>query len=592
MSAMFTAEACVRRSYFEGLSRDDTHKKCGPATGTVTNIWKRLKDEIGLAGVATRDLAVQLKKLDLTPGDALRGSNIWSLVQRLGIKEAAFETFVKDFYEASVGKEKSPEILVDAASRLFEIEEESGLQHEEILKRVAEKSEELRNIEENLDAKNKALRQSTLEHRSMLKENKTTKETLESYVKARDQLKSYNIDLDQDLEKAANVLTNVAEQGYDLESVVREAETHRSLANEIRDLRKESESLRAEDKKVKTRIEERKGALSELASAKEQGFTQERLRALKEKIVEIGASNGMAPRDALTKFFKDLKDYDVKVGFELDLKRVESQLKTKNLEFEGLKAEYERLSRKIKDTTAAVNSLQFLTKKGVEPGHIIEWEKVLERSGVQIQDLLAELETYGSIKTALTQNKEEHNKVKAQVEELRKEHKRLLQSIESIRDEAITNLQKVATQAHNRIGEQKRDIDDLSEKTLKHVEEIVEKLRSVADESLARTQEIASKGESTITQVGQQSLINLDRYMETLEKHVEAIGKLQIIAPFFDLLEGKIVEPLRLHSTVLFILGRYKVWTAGSVDSHLSQLQSGLDGAIKAIQSQVTMERD
>ena len=513
-------------------------------------------------------------------------------MQKLGIKVEAFETFVMDFYEASARKERSPEILVDAASRLFEIEEESGLQYEQILKGVAEKSEELRKIEENLDATNEALRQSRLEHQSMLKENKTTRETLDSYVRARDQLKSYNIDLDQDLEKAANVLANLVEQGYDVESLVREAETHRSLANEIGDLRKEKESSRIEDEKVKTRIEERKVALSELASAKEQGFTQERLRALKEKIVGIGASNGMAPSEAVTKFFKDLKDYDAKVGYELDLKRVESRLKTKNLEFDGLRAEHEALYRKIKDTEVAVNSLQFLNKKGVEPGHIREWERVLERSGVQIQDLLAELETYGSIKAALTQNKEEHNKVKAQVEELRKEHKRLLQSIETIRDEAITKLQKVGTEAHDRMDEQKRDIDNLSEKTLKHVEEIFEKLRSVTDESLARTQEIAGRAESTITQVGQQSLINLDRYMEALEKHVEAIWKLQIIAPFFDLLEGKIVEPQRLHSTVLFILGRYKVWMVESVDLHLSQLQSVLDGTMKAIQSQVTMERD
>ena len=592
MSVRLTTEICVRRSYFEGLNREETHNRCGLSTGTVSSIWISLKDEIGRAGIATRDLAIQLKKLNLTPGEAMRGSNIYNLVEKLGIKEEAFETFAKDFYDASVRKDESPEILVDAASRLIEIEEESGLQYEEILKGAAEKSAELKKTEESLDVTRKAVRQSKLEHESMLKENKTTKEVLESYVTTRDRLRSYKLDVDQELEKVANVLTNVSEQGYDVDSIVREAEAHGSLVKENHNLKKENDSFRSENKTLEKRVEERKAALSELASAKEQGFTQERLGALKQKIVEIGASNGMAPEDALTKFFKDLEQYDAKVGNELNLKRLESQIETKSLELEGLTATYDTLDRKFKDTKAAVNSLQYLTKKGVDPMHIIEWEKVLEISGVQIQDLLAELEAYGGIKTTLAQKKEELTKEKAQVEELKTEHTILVHSIETIRDEAITNLQRVGAQAHNRIDEQKRDIENLREKTLKYVGEIVEKLRDVTDQSVARTEEVASKAETSITQVGQLSLTYMERFREALEKHVEAIGKLQIIAPFFDLLEGKKVEPQRLHTTVLFILGRYKVWMAESGDLDKSQLHSVLDGAIKAIQSQVTKEPD
>ncbi len=90
MSAISRAEICVRRSYFEGLNREETHKSCGPSAGTVSGIWARLKDEIGPTGIATRDLAIQLKKLNITPREAMRGSNIYSLVENLGDQGGGF----------------------------------------------------------------------------------------------------------------------------------------------------------------------------------------------------------------------------------------------------------------------------------------------------------------------------------------------------------------------------------------------------------------------------------------------------------------------------------------------------------------------
>jgi len=375
-------ENCIIRSYFEGKSRDETAEFCGSSGGKVSSDWREFETKIGPPGADLRDLAVKMRKMNLTVGEASRGASVYGLLQKIGVEEEGLETFLKNFYNASVRKGKTPETLVDAASRLLEVEEESGLPFEQVLKRAGEKAEELKKTKEELELTKRSLQQLKAEVRSALREQETTKEALESYVKARDDMKAYGIDVDQDLEKAANFLSNAKEQDYDVETLVREAKSHVSLMTENATLTKRVESLRNEDQELKGTIAENRDALNELDSVKRLGFTEERLQALKEKVVQIGSARGMKPVQILEKFFEDLKEYDAKVGYEYELKILTSQIGTKRLDLEGLEAEAGKLERKIKERGDAVDAVQELTKKGVEPSHIVEWEKVLRRAEV------------------------------------------------------------------------------------------------------------------------------------------------------------------------------------------------------------------
>ncbi|GAI37327.1 unnamed protein product, partial [marine sediment metagenome] len=53
------------------------------------------------------------------------------------------------------------------------------------------------------------------------------------------------------------------------------------------------------------------------------GFDTERLGQLKDTLVEIGAKHGLKSKEAVAKFFDELKDYDAKTGFQGEIQRLE-----------------------------------------------------------------------------------------------------------------------------------------------------------------------------------------------------------------------------------------------------------------------------
>ena len=65
-------ENCIIRSYFEGKRRDETSQICGTSDGKVSSDWKEFERKIGPPGADLRDLAVKMRKLNLTIGDASR----------------------------------------------------------------------------------------------------------------------------------------------------------------------------------------------------------------------------------------------------------------------------------------------------------------------------------------------------------------------------------------------------------------------------------------------------------------------------------------------------------------------------------------
>ena len=582
-------ENCTIRSYFEGHSRDETVEICGSSAGKVSTDWRELERKIGQAGVDLRDLAVKMRKMNLTIGEASRGANVYGLLQQIRVEEEGLETFLKNFYNASVRKGKTPETLVDAASRLLDVEEESGLPSEQILKRASEKAEELKKTKEELELTKRSLQQLKVEVRSALREQETSKEALESYVKVRDGMKRYGIDVDQDLEKAANLLSNAKEHDYDVETLITEAKLHISLMTENATLTKMVKSLRNEDQELKGTIAENKDALNELDSVKKLGFTEERLQVLKEKVVKIGSARGMKSGEVLEKFFEDLKEYDAKVGYEHELKILTSKIETARLDIARLEAEKDKLERSIKERRDAVDAVQTLTKSGVEPRHIVEWEKVLKKAEVSVTQLHLDLEQYGRLMQVIDQKREEiskleehHRKLGVQIEELDGKKTDVEQSIVAIRDAAISNIQEVSTDSHKAVDAQNRDIENLKEKTLKLAEEVLKKLGSISEEGVARIEDTDNETKRTIEELRTLS----KTLVEESVKHGEEMGKLQALKPLFEVLEGKSVEPRKLHLTFLVLLQRYGDWM-GEME-RLTLLKDKLAGTIKAIQFEVS----
>jgi len=205
-----------------GLTRDETARRCSKSGGTVSGVWHELEALIGPDGQAASDAVIPLLKLNLSPGEAARGARIFSLMRRLGVKEEGIGRFVEELYEAFQARGRSAESIVEGASRLLEVEEKSGLTHEQILKKAEETAESLGEMNEQLSERKKRLEETTSTTQSMLKQEQITKEGLEKYTRSREFLKRHGLDIGRDLEATANMLSNARSLNFNAKSLVEE----------------------------------------------------------------------------------------------------------------------------------------------------------------------------------------------------------------------------------------------------------------------------------------------------------------------------------------------------------------------------------
>ena len=86
--------------WLQGSSRDKIARIYNISTGGVTNIINEWRNNIG-AYIAEdlRELSVSQKKANLTPRQCSIGFRVAKIMQRLGITEGQFESFMSDIYD-------------------------------------------------------------------------------------------------------------------------------------------------------------------------------------------------------------------------------------------------------------------------------------------------------------------------------------------------------------------------------------------------------------------------------------------------------------------------------------------------------------
>jgi flagellar biosynthesis chaperone FliJ len=195
--------------------------------------------------------------------------------------------------------------------------------------------------------------------------------------------------------------SNLADSKSKLEAI---SNQHKEAETALRNKKQETQSwekqvegakkqLSALDNELKTKAK----LLDQLRELEKMGFDHEKLSYIHGKIMDIGTRRGLKPKDAIARFFEDLKDYDAMIGFQQELQRLESVAKTARLEADRWRAERENLEASHKERKQVINAVDFMLKQGVKPEQLVSWSKVLEKVG-GIEHLESELKKYKSIK--------------------------------------------------------------------------------------------------------------------------------------------------------------------------------------------------
>jgi chromosome segregation ATPase len=259
---------------------------------------------------------------------------------------------------------------------------------------------------------------------------------------------------------------------------------------------------------LETKVSEKSKLLEHAGELEKLGFDTERLKQLQDTLREIGAKQGLKGKEAVTKFFDDLKDYEAVLEAESLLKGLQTQIETKKLEAKKWQAEEEAARRKHDDLKETIGAIYALRAKGMKDSQIITWQRLLNQVE-SIEQFDEHLRQYGDITKLLNARKEEAQsyetrltKAQSEVETLEKEKAKMEAAIDAVKVAGVKELKAMT---------------DASEKQLKAV------VAREIGETQAVGQEVRSQFSKYFTQIDQlaEKAFQMGQKLERLKQELQ-----------------------------------------------------------------------
>jgi hypothetical protein len=428
-----------------GAHRDTIAADNGLSAGTVTNIVNEWRAALGHARAdEIREFGIILRRVGITPAQSALGFRTAMIMNKLGVKEDDFESFIFDVYNRCKDDGLSPQKVVDLLNDLVEFAKANAVPFSQISGHVRQKAEDKNRLVgeiEDLTARVKGLEDETKasENRRAfaLFEEKMTSAQIESYSGLMEELKGFGVPID-DLSKFAKMIHGISQKGYDVRKVISEfsdlestREEHLSYQVAIPDLKKKYEELKGECYSLEQTISSHNQTLSVFRELEEMEFDLKVLKLLRNTVNEIASANEIPPEQATQKFCKDIEEqYDDKLGFELKLMKTRSEIDSVAQSL--IIARAALLSQPVIGV-----SLQRLFAKGLQEHDIVEIANLFERSNddVDKQALLGGLQKYRILNIVIEKLNQELERLKHKAIALGLEKQRMDQQ-----DQRMTSL--------------------------------------------------------------------------------------------------------------------------------------------------------
>jgi len=264
-----------------------------------------------------------------------------------------------------------------------------------------------------------------------------------------------------DLEPKVRVLNEVQAQldqaGLKLNQLNQEiSETDKAVQtknHELALLEEKENTLKKQTEVLESKLDQKSAPLKRLQELEKLSFGEEKLKALCATLTEIGTRRGLKRDETVSKFFAELKDYDAKTGFEQEIQRLETIIRTKTLEAEKWQAEADSLSRRHKDLSEAITTAQSLIKQGVKIEQIVAWHGIVSKLGgpEELQDKLGQYKAMSDLLVARKKEIEDSDKkiteLSAQIKALNEQKVEIEGAIKSLSSSGVKEIAKVSDKA-------------------------------------------------------------------------------------------------------------------------------------------------
>ena len=374
-------------------------------------------------------------------------------MNRLGVKEDSFESFMLDVYNRCKSLGLTPENIASYLTDLLEFSKSIPIskiphyieQKIQEKKKLEEERERLKEQKEDLVAQKSAaedLRDAALQN------EKATTAKLKWYTDLKEELRKSGIPVD-DISQLAKVVNEIRQYEYDTEKVLKEFSNLESLKfqcqayqDRIERLKNQNDTLNQNYSLLQQKVSSCNQSLSIYLELEAMGFGLKELKFLWHTVREIAVVNNIPLGKAVQKFLKDIDEqYDDKLGLESKVDKLQAEINR-------LTQEESRLRMQLSVLPSIGPLLIRLSQSGVREQDIVDIAELLKNdTGVsnsngsnskgsvgikEIQSLIAELRTYGNIKSTLKQLSQKVDKLKNQVASLRAEKQDLINQNQSM----------------------------------------------------------------------------------------------------------------------------------------------------------------
>ena len=402
--------------WLRGNSRDKIAAIYNISTGAATNIINEWRNNMG-AYIAEdlRELSISLKKANITPVQCSTGFRVAKIMERLGITEDQFESFMSGVYDRCQKLELGPDQIekylmetINITKIAFPSQIPNYINTKKMeIENLQDKVENLEEVISNLNNQKTVIEKKL---NSLADSNNISREAITWYKNIKNAFENAGISI-ENVSTFIHCLNVMRREGYDIDKILKKFEEYEKV-DDLKDFQQTTlnihkitlDGLLKQENSIQEQIKFNQVKLVHMQQLKNMDIGINELQTLYNKITEIATENNIPPKIAMDKLLDDLKDYNYILRFKNTLEKMEPELS-------GLKREIEANRIIISSQTHVGSLVQNILGMGLTEHDILEINSILLNGGfdfdngnnnsnnnINKQSLLADLTRYRNIK--------------------------------------------------------------------------------------------------------------------------------------------------------------------------------------------------
>ena len=229
--------SAVIQRWLQGVERDKIAFEFGISGGAVTNIVNAWRQAIDFpVADELRELAVNLRKIGITPGECAIGCRVSMMMNRMGVGNDQLKSFLSDVYKRSVDLGLTPQNIASYLRDLLEFSNTLVLsQIPAYLEQKKQEKDQLEKKIQDLYVETSMLQRQKSDcerlRNAAMEDYKTTIQQLRWYSGLKEELAKYGIPVD-DVSYLAKVVDGARALGYDPVKIMNEISNLRLVSSQ------------------------------------------------------------------------------------------------------------------------------------------------------------------------------------------------------------------------------------------------------------------------------------------------------------------------------------------------------------------------